>query len=94
MHITRESRQTRKRLWLSLWFVGFIWLFAVLGYPFGYINLPILGVVSVVCLFAAFWINTRLVAMGITRPIGHSRHCQYDLQGINSDKCPECGTAI
>ena len=94
MSITRESRQTRTRLWFSLWLVGFICLFVVLGFSYGYINLPILGVVSVVCLFTEFWINNRLVAMGITRPIGHSRHCQYDLQGINSDKCPECGTAI
>ena len=94
MSITRQSRQTRRRLWISLWFVGSLWMFAVLGYPFGYINLPVLGVISVVCFFAAFWINNRLVAKGSTLPIDRCPHCNYDLRGITSDKCPECGTAI
>ena len=94
MRITHQSRQTRRRLWISLWFVGFIGLFAVLGFPFGYINLPVLGVISIGCFFGAFWINNRLVAMGITRPSCFCPHCNYDLHGINSDKCPECGTAV
>lgn len=94
MSITRESRQTRTRLWFSLWLVGFIWLFVVLGFSYGNINLPILGVISLGCFSSAFWINNRLVAMGSTRPVGRCPHCRYDLQGINSDKCPECGTAI
>ena len=70
MSITRESSQTRKRLWLSLWLVGFFWLFAMLGYPFGFINLPIIVVISIGCFFSAFWINNRLVAMSSTRTIG------------------------
>ena len=84
----------RARYWLCLWLVGFLCLFAVLGYPVGYLSLPMLGVISVGCFISAFWINNRLVTMGITRPIGHCPHCQYDFQGIHSDKCPECGTAI
>ena len=94
MNNISETRQTRRRLWLLLWFVGFLWLFAVLGYPSGFINLRILGVISFVCFSAAFWLNSRLVAMGSTRPIDHCPRCHYDLRGINSDKCPECGTAI
>ena len=85
---------TKRNLWLLLWFVCFLWLFAVLGYPVGYLNLQMLGVISIGCFFSAFWINNRLVTMSSTRTIGQCPHCQYDLQDINSDQCPECGTAI
>ena len=87
-------KKVRNRLWLWLWFVGFLWLLAVLAYPVGYLNLPMLGVISVGCFFTAFWINNKLVAMSSTRIKGQCPHCQYDLQGIKSDTCPECGTEI
>lgn len=89
-----KFNKERSRYWLCLWFVGFFWLSAVLGYPFGYINLPILGIISIGCLFSAFWINNRMVAMSSTRTISQCPHCNYDLRGNDSDKCPKCGKAI
>ena len=89
-----KLNQYRNRLWLSLWIVGLIWLLGVAGFITGPISLPIHGGTSLVCFFVAYWLNNRIVTMDVARRAGRCPGCNYDLRGINSDKCPECGMKI
>jgi hypothetical protein len=58
----------------------------------------LIEVAVVFCLFAVAACLPLLVAVFLRRrywpayPRGHCRHCGYSLRGLESRRCPECGT--
>jgi hypothetical protein len=42
-------------------------------------------------LIYALWSAPALIARALRRKPGHCRHCGYDLKGLTSPVCPECG---
>jgi hypothetical protein len=97
------------KMWLVLTvvlFVGASALFALLGTPSSiYGGAPILGWLDPVIAGAIFAITTSplVFAFRIFKSKGHTGPvfdetkcpaCDYDLTGLESDRCPECGRAV
>jgi len=48
-----------------------------------------------VCLLFIHAVTFAVVRVRMVRPgLGYCQHCNYDLRGLSSDRCPECGNPI
>lgn len=81
-------------LWSLLWVTGMIWMLSILGIPSGLVPLWLFGAVTVAVFITAWRLNLRLVTMRSRREAGRCWKCGYALDGINANRCPECGVNV
>jgi len=86
-----HTRMSKCQIVTTLLSLGIgIWASIVLEFRF---NQPVLGAVFLPIVFGGWWLGHWLSPRRAVIP-GKCRHCRYDLRGLTSDRCPECGTPI
>lgn len=89
-----QYSQTRKRCWLYLWLTAVIWMLSILGIPSGFVPLWLFGIITAAGFLMAWWLNIRMVTMQRRIDDGKCWKCGYTLDGIDANRCPECGVDV